>query len=186
MSTTRRSRHPSRYEVWCIVTRGVIWAQAANGVIGHDGALPWHLPEDMAHFRAITVGSTVIMGRRTWESLPPRFRPLPGRRNVVLTGDVGWSEATRAGSLAEAFRLVGGPHKTTAWDAWVIGGASVYAEALPLVDIAEITELDETFDGDVFAPELGPEWAEHGETPGWSTSESGLRYRFRRYTRIVL
>jgi dihydrofolate reductase len=64
---------------------GLVWAQSANGVIGRDGTLPWHLPEDMARFRALTTGATVLMGRRTWESLPPRFRPLPGRRNLVLS-----------------------------------------------------------------------------------------------------
>ena len=70
---------------------GLIWAQAANGVIGRGGALPWHLPEDLAHFRDTTRGSTVVMGRRTWDSLPDRFRPLPGRRNVVLTRHDTWT-----------------------------------------------------------------------------------------------
>src|SRR5205823_6188330 len=64
---------------------GLIWAQSANGVIGRDGVLPWHLPEDQQRFRRLTGGATVLMGRRTWESLPPRFRPLPGRRNLVLS-----------------------------------------------------------------------------------------------------
>jgi len=157
--------------------RGAIWAQAANGVIGRDGTLPWHLPEDLTNFRAVTGGSTVIMGRRTWESLPERFRPLPGRVNVVLTRDPHFAAvgALRASSLGGALGAVG--------DAWVIGGAAVYAEALPLVDVAVITEIDETFDGDVFAPTLGAGWAETGPTPDWSTSSNGLRYRFRRFTR---
>ena len=160
------------------MTRGVIWAQAANGVIGRDGALPWHLPEDAAHFRAVTTGATVLMGRKTWESLPPRFRPLPGRRNIVLTRDEDWAESERAVSIHEALETDG--------DVWVIGGSSIYAEALPHVDVAEITEIDETFDGNVFAPPLGPEWREDGPTPEWSTAENGLRYRFRRYKRQVL
>lgn len=166
--------------------KAVIWAQAANGVIGRDGTLPWHLPEDMAHFRALTAGATVVMGRRTWESLPDRFRPLPGRRNVVLTGSTEWTptRAEVARSVAAGLRLVGGPHKSVAWDAWVIGGASVFAEALPLVDVAEITELADPFDGDVVAPQLGAEWVEEGSTPDWSTSESGQRYRFRRFTKV--
>jgi len=67
---------------------GLVWAQAANGVIGRDGTLPWRLPEDLAHFKALTTGATVVMGRTTWESLPPSFRPLPGRRNVVLSRSV--------------------------------------------------------------------------------------------------
>jgi dihydrofolate reductase len=170
------------------VLRGVVWAQAANGVIGRDGTLPWHLPEDMARFRALTAGATVIMGRKTWESLPERFRPLPGRRNVVLTRDLAWraAGAETSTALTDALRRVGGPHKTAMWDAYVIGGATVYAEALPLVDRAEITEIDQTFDGDVVAPALGADWTEHGPTPQWSTSENGMRYRFRSYQRQVL
>jgi len=159
------------------MTRGVIWAQAANGVIGRDGTLPWHLPEDLANFRAVTQGAAVIMGRRTWESLPPRFRPLPGRRNIVLTSDESFEGTERAASLRTALDVEG--------DVWVIGGASVYAEALAHVDVAVITEIDQTFDGDVVAPRLGPDWMAEDD-PSWSTSENGLRYRFRRYHRRVL
>ena len=72
-------------------TVSLVWAQARGGVIGAGGLLPWHLPEDLALFRELTTGSTVVMGRRTWESLPPRFRPLPGRTKVVMTTDPGWS-----------------------------------------------------------------------------------------------
>ena len=160
--------------------RGVIWAQAANGVIGRDGTLPWHLPEDLANFRKVTANSTVIMGRRTWESLPERVRPLPGRVNIVLTRDDHYvaTGALRSTSLGGALDAVG--------DAWVLGGGEVFAEALPLVDVAVITEIDETFEGDVFAPTLGEEWAETGPTPDWSTAENGLRYRFRNYRRRVL
>ena len=67
------------------MTVGLIWAQSTSGVIGRDGTIPWSLPEDMAHFKRLTMGHTVVMGRRTWESLPVRFRPLPGRRNVVVS-----------------------------------------------------------------------------------------------------
>ena len=86
------------------MTLSLIWAQARNGVIGADGALPWRLPEDLALFRELTTGSTVVMGRRTWESLPERFRPLPGRTNVVLTSDPGWSAdgARTAASVEQA------------------------------------------------------------------------------------
>ncbi|MGI4895085.1 MAG: dihydrofolate reductase, partial [Janthinobacterium lividum] len=69
---------------------GLVWAQSANGIIGVDGRIPWRIPEDMAHFAALTMGSSVVMGRATWESLPPRFRPLPGRRNLVLSRDPGY------------------------------------------------------------------------------------------------
>ena len=69
---------------------GLIYARARNGVIGKGGTLPWHLPEDLAHFKRLTMGCPVIMGRKTWDSLPPKFRPLPGRENVVLTRDAEW------------------------------------------------------------------------------------------------
>ncbi|MCW2497123.1 dihydrofolate reductase [Jatrophihabitans sp.] len=158
------------------MTRGVIWAQAANRVIGRGGELPWHLPEDLAHFRAVTSGATVLMGRRTWESLPERFRPLPGRRNVVLTRS--------AQFVAEGAEVVGSVAAGLAAqdDVWVIGGASVYAETLPLVDVAVITELRSVFDGDVVAPLLGPGW-ETDDSDEWLTSSTGLQYRFRRYRR---
>ena len=91
------------------MTVGMVWAQARGGVIGADGGLPWHLPEDLALFRRLTTGSTVVMGRRTWESLPERFRPLPGRANVVLTSDPAWSAdgAQRAGSVGDVLAAHG-------------------------------------------------------------------------------
>jgi dihydrofolate reductase len=136
---------------------GLVYARARNGTIGKDGVLPWHLPEDLAHFKRLTLGCPVIMGRKTWESLPPRFRPLPGRLNVVVTRQAQWSApgATRAGSLAEALKLCEGAPR-----AWVIGGAQLFAQALPLAETAEVTEIDTDVEGDVFAPELGPAWRE--------------------------
>jgi dihydrofolate reductase len=155
---------------------GLIWAQAAGGVIGADNAIPWHVPEDMAHFRAVTGGATVVMGRRTWASLPPRFRPLPGRRNVVLTRDRAWTGAGAevAHELADALRADG--------DVWVIGGAEVYRAALPHAHLAEITEIRESFPGDVHAPPVPPEWAVECCEPadGWYVSTSGVHYRWRR------
>src|SRR5690349_14769702 len=83
---------------------GLIWAEAAGGVIGARGGMPWHVPEDLARFKTITMGSPVVMGRRTWESFPDRFRPLPGRRNIVVTRDDQWvaEGAERAASLGDA------------------------------------------------------------------------------------
>jgi len=155
---------------------GLVWAQAANGVIGRDGALPWRLPEDMAHFRALTDGATVIMGRRTWDSLPPRFRPLPGRHNVVLTRSPGW----RADGVAVRHSLTEAFTDAVIDDAWVIGGAAVYASAEPFADTAVITELREEFAGDVLAPVLGQRWrlVDGGD---WQQSQTGLHYRIRRY-----
>jgi dihydrofolate reductase len=161
------------------VSVALIWAQGRDGVIGADGALPWHLPEDMKQFRARTTGSAVVMGRRTWESLPERFRPLPGRTNVVLTSDPDWSAegARRAGSVAEVL---------AAHDAfWVIGGGAVYAGFLPHADRLVVTDVDVLVEGDTWAPAIGPEWERVARTPeeGWSVSTSGLRYVVSEYAR---
>lgn len=111
---------------------GMIWAQATNGVIGRDGTMPWHLPEDFTHFRHTTAGHPVIMGRRSWESLPPKFRPLPGRTNIVITSNPGWSApgAITAGSLPAALDAARG--KSGSNQAWIIGGGTVYREALSM------------------------------------------------------
>ncbi|MGW4525585.1 dihydrofolate reductase [Amycolatopsis sp. NPDC004378] len=146
---------------------GLIWAQSANGVIGRDGALPWHLPEDLKHFRTVTSGATVLMGRRTWESLPPRFRPLPGRRNLVLSRTPQDGVETFP-ELAPALAAVSG-------DGWVIGGAAVYEAALPFADRIVVTQLRETFEGDTRAPDVGREPDATGE---WQESSTGLHYRF--------
>ena len=162
------------------MTLGLVWAQARGGVIGADGGLPWHLPEDLARFKALTTGSTVVMGRATWESLPDAFRPLPGRRNVVLSRRPGFLApgATVASSLEQALASVAG-------DVWVIGGASVYRSALPLADLAVVTEIDAAYDGDTLAPEPGPDWApvEREPAEGWLESRTGLRYRVTRLAR---
>lgn len=156
----------------------LIYARARNGVIGRDNQLPWHLPEDLAHFKRTTLGCPVIMGRKTWESLPPRFRPLPGRLNIVVTRDPRWqSEGARvAHSLAEARDLC-----PPGSDAWVIGGALVYAQALPLAGRAVVTEIDADFDGDAHAPELGAEWQEVARER--HVAGSGLRFAFITYER---
>jgi dihydrofolate reductase len=160
---------------------GLIWAQATGGVIGREGAIPWRLPEDQAHFRACTAGATVVMGRRTWDSLPARFRPLPDRRNVVLSRAPGWSApgAEAAGALADALALTGEA------DVWVIGGAAVYAEALPLADRVERTEVDLELAGDTFAPLLDDGWRLVRREPaaGWRTSRTGLAYRICSFVR---
>lgn len=127
----------------------LVAAVARGGVIGRGGALPWHLPEDMAHFREVTMGHPVVMGRRTWDSLPDRFRPLPGRRNVVVTRNETWRAdgAERAGSLAEALDLLG-----LAPRVFVIGGGELFAEALPAADELLLTEIDLDVPGDTFFP----------------------------------
>ena len=159
----------------------LIFARAANGVIGLNNAMPWHLPEDLAHFKRHTLGCPVIMGRKTWDSLPPRFRPLPGRLNIVLTRQPNWQAdgALRASTLAEACSQC--PESS---DVWVIGGAEIYALALPLASTVVVTEIDASFEGDAFAPELGAEWLETSREHQVSTT--GLGFSFVTYTRSTL
>jgi dihydrofolate reductase len=127
----------------------LIAAVARNGVIGRGDALPWHLPEDLQHFRRATLDCPVIMGRRTWESLPARYRPLPGRRNLVLTHQPGWQAAGAQAvpTLAAALDAVAGSER-----AFVIGGATLYAAALPHADELMLTEIDRDFEGEVRFP----------------------------------
>ena len=133
----------------------LIYARARNGVIGRAGALPWHLPEDLAHFKRSTMGHPVLMGRKTWDSIPQKFRPLPGRLNLVLTRQADWQApgARRVSSIDEA--LAQCPPGSTLW---VIGGAELYAQAEPLAAQAVVTEIDADFEGDAYAPVLGPSW----------------------------
>ena len=128
----------------------IVAAVARGGVIGRDGGLPWQLPEDLARFRDVTTGHAVVMGRRTWESLPGRFRPLPGRRNVVVTRNPSWAAegAEHADSLEDALALLTGEDRV-----FVIGGGQLFAEALPLADELVLTEIDLDVDGDTFFPE---------------------------------
>ncbi len=135
----------------------LIYARARNGTIGKEGQMPWHLPEDLAHFKRVTLGQPVIMGRKTWDSLPARFRPLPGRTNIVITRQTDWSAegASRAASIEEGMQLCGDVP-----DAWIMGGAEIYRQAEPLASTAVVTEIDADFDGDAFAPELGVAWQE--------------------------
>jgi dihydrofolate reductase len=154
----------------------VIFARAANGVIGRDNAMPWKLPEDMAHFKRTTMDAPVIMGRKTWDSIPPKFRPLPGRTNIVVTRQADWRAegALRAGSLDEAVALC-----PAGADAWVVGGAEIYRQALPLASTAVVTEIDADFEGDAYAPDFGPQWQEASREA--HTAANGLKFSFVKY-----
>lgn len=154
----------------------LIYARARNGVIGANNQMPWHLPEDLAHFKRVTLGQPVIMGRKTWDSLPARFRPLPGRLNVVVTRQTDWQAegALRAASLEQAMRLCG-----DAPDAWIIGGADIYRQAEPLASRAVVTEIDQDFDGDAFAPTLSPPWHELARES--HTAANGMPFSFVTY-----
>jgi dihydrofolate reductase len=156
---------------------GLIWAQSTSGVIGRGGDIPWRVPEDLAHFKRVTMGHTVVMGRRTWDSLAAGVRPLPGRRNVVLS--------RRNDFIAEGAEVVGSLEQAlTEPETWVIGGEQTYLLALPQATKCEVTEVDIDLpreDSDVLAPVLDERWL--GETGEWCVSRSGLRYRLHRYWR---
>jgi len=150
----------------------MIYARARNGVIGNKGQLPWHLPEDLAHFKRTTLGQPVVMGRVTWESLPEKFRPLPGRSNVVVSRQVSFSApgAQVVSSLEAAMALF--PLTEVIW---LIGGAQLYAQGLSLAPQIVVTEIDADYEGDAFAPALSPsDWTETQRTS--HVSAQGLTY----------
>lgn len=154
----------------------VVAAVAANGVIGAGGKLPWHLPEDLKHFKALTLGHPVIMGRRTWESLG---RPLPGRENIVVTRAAGYQApgASVAASLDAALALCAGEAV-----AFVIGGAKLYAAALPIAAGLVLTEIHRDYEGDTRFPPLDRgSWKETQRKP--QTAADGLRFDFVLYER---
>jgi len=188
---------------------GLIWAQARDAagrpVIGAGGTMPWHLPEDLAHFKRVTSGHPVVMGRRTWDSLPPRFRPLPGRTNVVVTRQPGWAPGEQAaggpvpdggrpaGEVGAPVRVAGSVDEALAaareaardsgsGEVWVMGGAQLYAATIALADRCVVTEIDAVVEGDTYAPAFKDDWChEPGE---WTTSSTGSRFRVILHTRF--
>jgi dihydrofolate reductase len=146
----------------------LVVAAARNGVIGKDGAIPWRLSDDLKRFKALTLGHTVVMGRKTWDSLPPRSRPLPGRRNVVVTRDAGWqAEGAERATLEQALAMA---------DVFVIGGAEIYRTTLPLADRIELTEVQGDFDGDAVFTFDRSQWRETVREN--HVSAGGLAYSF--------
>jgi dihydrofolate reductase len=166
------STSPTRLEL--------IAAVAANGVIGRGGTLPWHLPDDLKRFKQLTHGHAIVMGRRTYESIG---RPLPGRQNIVVSR--GWDQRPHpdlvlAASLDEAiFEAAASPPP-----AFIIGGAALYAAALPRVEILHLTELDEAVDGDtLFPPFDRSQWRLVEEIHHGRDDRHAISFRFRRYLR---
>lgn len=166
----------------------MIWAQAKGGAIGKDGKLPWHVPEDMALFKRMTMGHAVIMGRKTWESIDPRFRPLPGRRNFVVTRDPDYCApgAHIARSLEEAYSAaVEATHDLV----WLIGGGQLFARAIAneLADGAVVTDFNMKVPGaTAFAPGVPFSWEALQSNPehGWNISPtSNVNYRCTIYRR---
>ena len=153
----------------------LVVARARNGVIGNDGALPWHLPADLKRFKAITVGKPVVMGRKTFESIG---KPLPGRHNIVLTRQADWRAqgVTVVPNLAEAVAAAGLDPRTRG-DVMIIGGAEIYALALPVATRIDVTEVDAEPAGDTRLPPFDPaRWREvarethepEGDRPGYA------------------
>ena len=154
----------------------LIYARAANGAIGIQGRLPWHLPADLKRFKALTMGKPMIMGRKTFESLPGL---LPGRRHIVLTRKERWDStgAEVVRSVEEAVAKAGDG------DIAVIGGAAIFDVFMPLAEKVELTEIHRDFDGDVFMPPLGPEWEIAGREDFDAEGEAPS-YSFLTYTRV--
>jgi dihydrofolate reductase len=159
----------------------LIAAVARNAAIGKGNALLWSEPEDQKHFRRVTMGCPVIMGRNTWDSLPERFRPLPGRRNMVLTRNSAWlaQGAQAVSSMENALSLLVGVAKV-----FVIGGAEIYALALPLADELILTEIDADLAGDTYFPQFDASVYIRSASETHS-SLSGVGFRFVTYTKIL-
>ena len=156
----------------------VIVAAAENGVIGRGGKMPWHIPEDLKRFKALTMGAPMIMGRKTWDSIG---KPLPGRESIVVTRQpLELKGATVVHSIDEALercRAKGASH------CFVIGGGEIYAQALPAAHVLHVTRIHARFDGDARFPTLGPEWRETARESRLQESPERLRFDFVTYER---
>lgn len=159
-------------------TLTLIVAKAANDAIGKDNALLWRLPEDLAHFKRTTLGAPIIMGRKTWDSIG---RPLPGRRNVVISRNAALqlAGADVVHSLTAALALC---HEAP--EVFCIGGAQLYAQALPLAQKLVVTEVGKNFEGDAFFPKIDPAtWQEVARETHFSPAPNDFSYAFVTYTR---
>lgn len=163
---------------------GMIWAQARGRVIGDGAGMPWHVPEDLAHFKSTTLGHPVIMGRATWNSIPERFRPFPGRDNIVLTSDE--SFVAEGAQIVRSLEAALDAAARLSDTAWIVGGGSVYEQAMQHADVLEVTELDIEAAGTVLAPEIGAEWQAVSTDPeaDFKTSQTDIPYRFVSYARV--
>lgn len=157
----------------------LIAAVAKNRVIGVNNQLPWHLPEDLKHFRELTRGATVVMGRKTWESLPDPFRPLPGRRNIVVSRQSGL--VLPGSEVMDSLDAVRNSLADLDGPVFVIGGADIYTQAMAWADRLEITEVDVEPQGDAWFPKIDASW-QRREQPLMHT-DAGLGYRFVTYVR---
>ena len=163
---------------------GLVWAEAANGIIGKAGVLPWHLPEDLAHFKAVTLGGTVVMGRKTWESLPERFRPLPGRMNIVLSRNPAFHKpegVLHATAFTDAMSKLA--HEDKIERIFVIGGQQIFKEAIvhPLCERIYLTKILQSFNCDAFLPPIPAAFQEDNRAEIFE--ENNIRYYFAEYSK---
>jgi dihydrofolate reductase len=157
----------------------IVVAQGSNRVIGFQGGLPWRLPSDLRRFRELTMGHAVVMGRKTYESIPEKFRPLPGRRNLVISSDPACAPG------AEVFPSLAAALEACEGSCFVIGGGEVYAEALAVADRCYVTDVDSTPEGDTFFPQLADTDWRCVEESG-VLSDSGHSFVFRVYDRAAI
>jgi dihydrofolate reductase len=160
----------------------LIAAVAENNVIGGGNAMLWHIPEDFKYFKSVTMGKPIIMGRKTFDSIG---RALPGRLNIVITRQVGWMAegVTIAASLEDALKIA---EKTDTSEAIVIGGAQIYAAALPFATTVYLTHIQKVYTGDAVFPALDPNvWQEVSRTQGQDCAKVGIDYEFTVYKRIT-
>ncbi len=131
----------------------MVLAMSENNCIGKDGKLPWHLPEDMLHFKNVTMGKVVIMGRKTWESIPKKFRPLPGRKNVIISRNPDY-DAPDVVDVFTSLEVAIAAYKDN--DIAIIGGGQIYTLGMPHADVLEVTHVRQHVDGDTFFPPIDP------------------------------
>lgn len=168
----------------------LIYACDNLGVIGKDGKIPWYLPEDLIHFKYLTKNCPVIMGSKTWNSLPEQFKPLPQRENIVLSNSISLNkqEKEEGFSLADSVKVFNSVTKALNYcnknyddkTIWIIGGSSVYNQTIDLADRIEETKILSVYEGDCYAPVINPSvWSLVGST--MLESKTGLFYRFNTY-----
>lgn len=172
----------------------MVWAQSLDGVIGLDGGMPWDVPEDLQHFKEVTMGEVLIMGRKTWSSFPSSVRPLPKRISIVVSKSFSKDPSDPnledddvyiVDDLDSGLELAG--QLKTSQKIWVIGGGTLYDQAVDVATVVERTLFNLNVEGDTYAPELDDSWtlAQQDPANGWYTSKSSVEYRFERWERTL-